>query len=835
MIYPVLLLLTLLPIARDTEPRSIEATRAAGDLSVDGRLDEAAWGAAEVAAGFRQFAPDEGAPASFPTEVRVLYGESALYVGAVLHDPAPERIRRPLSRRDEGGGADLFLVGIDGYLDRQSAYLFGVTAAGVQVDAVQNGNRSDRSWDAVWSSAVRVTPAGWVAELAIPYSMLRFSNAEVQTWGVQFQRDVPRLSEQAYWQPVTREEQGTGFIAGRLTGLRGIEPQRALQLRPYTLSRARTFEDTDRPGTADASLEADLGADFKVGLASNLILDATVNPDFGQVDADPAVLNLSTFEAFFAERRPFFLEGTAIFDYTIDSGSDGELLYTRRIGAADPVIGAAKLTGRTHGGLSVGALSALTGGDFEPTRFFGAARAKQEFGARSFVGAGLTYTDELGANQTLRGARALVGGADWDVRISDGTYRWDGAATVSHRTAATAASTAPTETGFAVYSGFDRIRGNATFGSGVRVYSDGFRANDAGRLRQNDLIKLLFGGSVYLNGGEPFGPFRRASVGSFSNQSWSYADLTNRGFSVSASSDWELKDFSEVGLRVGFDGIGGFDVRETRGLGLVRNRRTVSVSADYESDSRRRFRFSPDLGVSVQEDGGGGWAAGLSVGWNASDRLDLSLDAEYGADTGVIAWAANEALVRTDGGFLIGAGSGPPDTQDDLVPFDDLGTLDAALDGIAPYGGIAGQYYLPVFGARDTRELDVSLRTSVTFRPNLSLQIYTQLFAARGRYHDFRLLATPDDLRPFDAYPKRRDFSFESLLSNAVLRWEYRPGSTLFVVWSHNRFGEDDAVRFPPDAGPSPFYTPTLTQLGDTFQLYPENVFLVKLSYLLMR
>ncbi len=824
-----LLLLAFLPDAHlPDEPRTLLASPATGSLSIDGRLDEAAWQAAEVATGFRQFEPDEGAPASLRTEVRVLYGATALYVGAVMHDPEPDQIRRPLSRRDEPGDTDRFVVAIDGYLDRQSANVFTLTAAGVQLDAARSGNSFDRSWDAVWTSAVRLTPEGWTAELSIPYSMLRFSRAEEQTWGIQFQRVIPRKSETVAWQPITRQNEGTGFIAGRLEGLRGIAPRRTFQLTPYTLSRGRTAEDAERPGTADATLSGDVGADLKLGLASNLILDATVNPDFGQVEADPAILNLSTFEAFFEERRPFFLEGTAIFDYTIDSGRDGRLLYTRRIGGDAPIIGAAKITGRSDAGLSGGALASLTGVAAQPSRLFAAGRLKQELRGRSFVGAGLTYFDEFGGLATAGGSRALVGGGDWEVRVADDTYRWDGAATLSHT------GTEDMETGFGVYTGYDKIRGTTTWGTGVRVYSDRFRPNDLGRLRENDLIRLGAGGTTFLNRAEPVGPFRRVRVSLFADQTWSYAARTNRGFGGSANARWELRDFSEVGLSVGFGGLGGFDVRETRGLGLVRNRRTLSLDLGYESDSRRRFRFETEGGLRLQQGGGVGWEAGLEIDWNASDRLDLALEAVYASDDGEIAWAASEAFRRTDAGFAIGTDDGAGDPGD-VTPFDDGGTLDGVLDGVGLYNGQPDRYFLPVFGARDTRELDLALRTSVTFRPNLSLQLFTQLFAARGRFRDFALLAAPDDPRAFDAYPKRRAFSVESLISNAVLRWEYRPGSALFVVWSHNRFAEDATVRFADDPAASPFDTPTLRQLGDTFGLYPENVLLVKLSYLIMR
>lgn len=810
-------------------PRIVQAAPATDAISIDGFLDEAAWAAAEVAADFRQFEPDEGAPASLRTEVRVLYGPTALYVGAVLYDDEPSRIRRTLTRRDDPGDADAFLVALDGFLDGRTAYLFGVTAAGVQIDAVQEGNNTDASWDAVWASAVRVTPEGWVAEIAIPYTMLRFPTAEVQTWGVQFQRTIPRRSEEAYWEPVTRAAVGTGPILGRLAGLRGIQPRRNVQVRPYALSRARTFEDAAQPGRRDGDLGADVGVDLKVGLASNLILDATINPDFGQVEADPAVLNLTTFETFFDERRPFFLEGTSIFDYTIDSGIDGSLLYTRRVGAFDPIIGAAKLSGRSAGGRSVGALAAVTGGDLEPQRFYGTARVKQELGPRRFVGTGVTVFDgpEAGGRR-----RAIVGGGDFDIRLGGDTYNWDGALTVSHRDRPGGGAT-----GFGFYTGFDRVRGTATFGTGVRVYSDDFDPNDVGRLRENDHIRALAGGQVFLNGARPFGPFRRASVGAFSTVSWTYRDRTPKGGTLDWFSTWALMDFSEINLSGTVGGLWGYDVRETRGLGPVRTFRFASASLAYTTDSRQRFVLTPEVGVEAQEGGGFGWGAGLDLSWNARDWLSLAFEAGYQEQDGFTAWAANEALRRTEAGFQIGAADGPPDAlgPDDYLGFEDNGALAALLAGVPVYGGIDGAYYLPVFAARDTRQAEAALRANVVFHPGLSLQLYSQLFAARGRHRDFQLLTTPEDLHAFAAYPKRRDFAFESLLANAVLRWEYRPGSTLFVVWSHSRFGEDDAVRLLTDPAPSPFATPTLDQLGDAFALFPENVFLVKLSYLLMR
>src|SRR5690606_15950269 len=261
---------------------------------------------------------------------------------------------------------------------------------GVQFDAYMDGSNEDSSWDAVWASAVRVTPEGWTVEMAIPYSQVRFSERDT-SGGVNSLRQTQRIGEKVFWAPVTRAEASSGFVQffGRLEGLRGIRSRRPMQVAPYSLASANTFEHDAAPGTADADFGADVGADLKLGLASNVILDATINPDFGQVEADPAQLNLSTFETFFDERRPFFLEGTGIFDYTI-GGGDGSLLYTRRVGAAAPIIGATKLSGRLPSGLSFGVLGAATGNEFDPERWYGTARVKQEFGSQNYVGGAVT-------------------------------------------------------------------------------------------------------------------------------------------------------------------------------------------------------------------------------------------------------------------------------------------------------------------------------------------------------------------------------------------------------------------------------------------------------------
>ncbi len=305
------LLLALAGLATDTP--SLEAAPVNAAIHVDGRLDEADWRNAPPASGFLQSEPNEGAQPSQKTEVRVLFSDDALYVGARMFDTEPSKIQRTLGRRDAFNQADWFQVAIDGYRDRKTALLFAVNAAGVQVDGTLSGGDDDLSWDAVWTSEVHVDDEGWTAEIKIPYSMLRFSRAERQTWGINFRRAIPRTAEEVEWSLVRREDEARGVVAGfgTLEGLRGIHPRRNVQVTPYVLAGARI--DEERRGLSDAALDANVGADVKVGLAPNVTLDLTVNPDFGQVEADPATLNLSAFEVVLRERRPFFVEGLDIF------------------------------------------------------------------------------------------------------------------------------------------------------------------------------------------------------------------------------------------------------------------------------------------------------------------------------------------------------------------------------------------------------------------------------------------------------------------------------------------------------------------------------------------
>lgn len=821
---------------------SLQAVPAEG-IAVDGRLDEAEWSSAEPATEFLQSEPLEGAPASQRTEVRVLYGPGALFIGAVLHDTDPAQIEASLGRRDEFNRADWFVVSIDSYLDRRTAYGFAVNAAGVQFDGVMDGgggggpgpgggggggggptpNGMDASWDAIWTSAVQITPEGWVVEMAIPYSMLRFRRAPTQTWGIQFGRQIPRAGEESEWPLVRRVERSNQVaLFGDLTGLTNIEPRRNLQISPYSVARVEAAESDTEPGSRRGQGEFDVGSDLKLGLGPNITLDATVNPDFGQVESDPAVMNLTAFETVFEERRPFFVEGSSIYQF---SAGPGQLLYTRRIGAEAPIIGAAKLSGRSASGLSFGVLGATTGDDFSPERHFGVLRATQQFSGNSTAGGIVTLSD---APEDVGRGRSATFGADWDLRLLDDRYGIEGFAASTNRWWSEEGSVA--ERGFAGKTWAVKRQGEWQGFVGAEVFSDEFNPNDVGQLRENNAIVLISSVEHEINGNRPFGPFQRASAELFGVQRFAYVGGLDQGLELRFSSRAMLRTFQSIEFSAEVESpFGGYDLYETRGLGPWARPRMFGFSAEISTDERRPWEVEPEVGLTLVEGGGRGYAAGLRGNWRVSDRISLEGNIEGEWERGVPAWSSNESFAQEGGAWLIGRESGGPLTElDDFVAFDDGGELAGILAGVTPIA--PGRYFVPVLGERDTRSVDLTLRGGYTFTPDLSFQLYSQLFVAGGRYDEMGILRTRDEVVPFVAFPKRDDFAFSSLQSNAVVRWEYRPGSALYVVWTHGRQVDDELNPLAP-WGPSPFERSFRGQLGDTFDIVPTDVLLVKLSY----
>ena len=817
-----------------------EARRAVRAPTVDGRDDDAVWRDAQVIDQFLEYEPTQGATPRFRTEVRVLFDDRYLYVVARMHDPAPDSIVSLLSRRDVRTQSEQLKLVVDSYHDRRTAYQFILNPAGVKRDYyVYNDNVEDVTWDAVWDGASRVDSLGWVAEFRIPLSQLRFPKRERHTFGLLVVRDVQRTGQRISWPLFRRDRQGYVSQAGELTGFAGFDTPRRLEVTPYAVTKNVTLA---RPGAAGAPTryahpqQQAFGADVKYGVTSNLTLDATINPDFGQVEADPAVLNLSAFEQFFEERRPFFLEGAGIFTFRnscndIDTGCRG-LFYSRRIGrspqlggaygdASSPlnttILGAAKLTGRTPRGLSVGVLDAVTQREqgtlartIEPATNYFVARAQQDLrDGQGDVGVMLTAVnrglDSLGATSLRRAA--YTGGIDFRRRFLKRNYELHASLSGSVVQGSASAITLlqrdgvhrfqRPDDGLALDPTRTRLVGDAQrlsiskFGGGVtrfqsvyQRYSPGFEINDLGFQPRAD--EQLFRNWFSFQLQKPTRYYRRAFLNFNAHGTWTAAGLhTSNG--LNTNQHVELPNLHWLHWGVNANGLGAaYDDRDARGGPAVRRALGWETWAGWEGDRRRNWTPTFFAGVFG---GDAGRSRGVwidpGVQLRLTSRFSTSLTANYNRSRNDNQWVGNY--------------------------------------GVA---GVDTTHY--TFARLDQRTLGLTTRINLTASPTLSLQVYAQPFLSVGDYSDWRELADPraaryaDRYRPYGEGRDPGGLDFKQLRTNTVLRWEYRPGSTLFVVWAHGRDAFTDRPTRELDVR---------RQYGDLFALPPNNTFLVKLSY----
>lgn len=873
------------------EARSAVAVARSGPVRLDGRLDEEAWEAAPAFSGFIQKEPDEGSPAREETEVRVLFDDEALYIGAVLWDSEPERISRQLLRRDQEGSADFFEVSLDPNLDRRTGYQFTVSAANVQVDRyLFDDNREDGAWNAVWSSEVHHAPWGWSVEIRIPLSQVRFDpDGGPQTWGVNFSRRRTATNERSHFSPESRAIRGVVSRFGLLDGIEVGAGGRRVEARPYVLARgARGPAAEGDPFFDGGEAGARVGVDLRYGLGSAFTVDATVNPDFGQVEADPATINLTAFETFLSERRPFFVEDARILDFSL-SGGQNTLFYSRRIGRAPQggapegasfvdvpdaatILGAAKLTGRTRGGLSLGALAAVTGpaegraffsGDGRRERFlaepgtrYGVVRAQQDFrqGA-SVVGAivtGLQRDLPAGGSFDWLPDGAFSAGIDFEHTWSDRDWALHGFLAGSHVVGDSTAMIRIQRASNHYFQRPDALRlsvdSSATSMSGVEwrlqlerrngrnwngsvwaaQVTPGFEVNDLGYGRSAE--RLDGGARISYRDLEPGRVLRNwnANLSTFHNVShevledpgsWQAWRATHVSGSLNASAGFTFLNYWNLNVDLQLSP----DVSNrtaTRGGPLVREPGSVGGGIRLGSDGRRSVTIRPSLNLSRgRADSGTELRTSMEVGLRPSPRVELQLEPSWSRST--------------DGAQYVGTSR----------------TL--------PWEPTFGPRYL--FGSLERETLSMQTRLNVAFTPALTLQLFAQPFLSSGAYVRYRQLERPGTYAFVD-FPEgehgtvggtaacaggqtcvdgvgRRyldfdgdgladhsltdpDFVVRSLRGNAVLRWEYRPGSTLFLVWQQQRASEGEGGRL--DMG---------RDLGALAGGPADNVLIVKVNY----
>jgi len=785
-----------------SNPKKVVAVRTPVAPKIDGVLNEPEWKLATPATDFYQQDPDEGKPASMPTEIFIMFDDEALYLGCVMHDSDPSKIVARLARRDNEVVADVISIRLDTYHDHQTDFEFTVNAAGSKTDIIQynDGVEDDESWDVVWDVKTRITDQGWVAEIKIPFKVLRFTPGESLDWGFQAIRRIARNNERQMWVLIRKSESGFTSKFGHLVGLEKIPAPTNIELIPYVLGEGRFVpKSLSYPEGRDFGRNA--GFDLKYRPGGGLTIDATINPDFGQVEADPAVLNLTTFETFYPEKRPFFIEGSQIIRFTTFGGDFGPgLFYSRRIGRAldveapeggyllnqprfATILGAAKISGKTESGLSIGVLEAVTSKEratlvdeagnrseqtVEPLANYSLVRLRQDLLENSNVGMIVTSVNRDGR------APAMTAGVDWSLKFRECVYRIDGFLAGSRTTNPLSQRVDGTAGKFNFSKdGGPHWRGAFSFDFTSKKYD----INDIGYFRRpNDfgwIGEILYRDDIVRS------LERFWSIGTRYHLRRNF-DGVEINHSLSADAELTFSNYWSIDIEAQID-RGEFDDRETRGNGLYRKPGTQGISVHVESDSREPIVAELAAEISSDQHSGRFFGVGAEVEIKPATNIALKIELERSVRKNEFAWA------------------------DNYVEY----PIDAPLPSRT----------VTVFAERSSEEWSLTSRGSYIFTTELTFEVYFQLFFAKGRYENFQRMLAPDQFAPISAYSKP-DFNELSFSSNVVLRWEYLPGSTLYLVWSQARNGERGTYR-----------APFNDNFRNTFALPADNVLLLKISY----
>lgn len=775
---------------------------------IDGKLDESAWASAAAGDGFTVRFPDEGAAAHEATEVRVLYDDDALYVGVRAHDDDPHGIRAVMGRRDDASASDWIEVGVDSLADRRTAFVFAVSAAGVERDyKIVDDDRVDDGWNAIWDAGAVIDDQGWTAELRIPLSQLRFAIEDRARWGLQVTRKVARTGEQSTWSPSPRSDPRLVSRYGSLDGLDQLRAPQVLEVVPYVVAGGDWMADADPALRSSLVARHAAGVDARLGLGHGLMLTAAIAPDFGQIEADPAQVNLTGSELFFPERRPFFLEAGELF--SADVGEGDTMFYSRRIGAAPhgdggatavdadlpietTILGAAKLSGTTAGGWSVGALDAvgaaahadvlaedgtISRDEVEPWTNFAVTRLRKQLGGGAGqIGVIGTATDRVLSTMDERATlhdQAYAGAIDLDWRFADRAWRVFGLAGGSfvggsadsitrtqrssvhgwQRPDAPHLHYDPTRTeltGSTATLGLEKVGGGAWTGSiASHVVTPGFEVNDLGFLSTSDA----------MTHDAKLGYQRELDTGALASYQ---LDAT---FSA-------MNDFEPRLLALG----GTVDATAT-----FRDQWDAWASGTIGND--RWDRWATHGGPLLRDDNPGY----LSLGFDTDPRR--AVQAQLGAWTAQI--PAQHTHDYQGWATLI------------VQPSD---SLHVELGSMVSIGDSGRQFVTKVddrvvIGRLQQVTASATLRVDYTWSPRLSLQLYARPYLSSGRFSDFREVTAPRAARFDDRFtPVGSDLMFSDpsfdardLQSTMILRWEYRPGSTVLLIWNHDResWGDD--------------------------------------------
>ena len=854
--------------------QTIEAVRTIETIVLDGKLEESIWNGSSKT-NLKQSYPNEGADPTETSEVWLAYDEQSLYVAARLHDASPDSIIDILARRDSELPSDWFTVYIDPYHDKRTGYYFSINAGGTISDGtLYNDDWSESTWDGIWEAKSLIDQNGWCTEMRIPFSQLRYTEQKENVWGINFRRLIGRKNERDFLVYTPLKESGFVSRFVDLNGLQGITSTSAVEILPYVTTRAEYIKALPGdPFNSGKKFIPDAGFDLKVGLSSSLTLNATVNPDFGQVEVDPAVVNLSDVETFFQERRPFFIEGANTFRFGSSGASSNYsinwmnpmLFYSRRIGRAPQgslpesdfanyplgthILSAGKLTGKLGETWNVGTLHALTQREHaevdqagnrsrvevEPITYYGVTRMQGDFSeGKQGMGVIATYTGRMFDDERLRdelNSNALALGADgWTFLDQEKTYVLTGWLGLSNVTGTQARiinlqrssrhyfqrpdakgvrvdSSATSMTGFAGRFMLNKQKGASFFSTAIGFINPEYEINDLGYISWADVINWhAIAGYRWT---EPTDFFRSLSVSGNAFGNFDFDGVrTWLGYFV--STNIELLNFYRITGFFAYNPVT-YSTRETRGGPIMYEQVGRQFNVSFESDTRKPF------GVEL--------GANYYLG-KAMDNPTVSLYLSY----------------RPLPSILVSIG---PEYARYITKYQWVGSYSDPL-AVETYGN---RY---VFANFDQRELATTFRLNWTFTPRLSVQVYTQQLFSSGEYINFKEFLQPktDNFRSYGtdgstiseevtstgatlitvdadgagaAVPylfSNPDFNFKSLRVNAVLRWEYLPGSTLYLVWTQNRQENEESGDF--------YLGHSVDRLVN---IQPDNIFMVKLSY----
>ncbi|MEX0987517.1 MAG: DUF5916 domain-containing protein [Bacteroidales bacterium] len=834
-------LTTILQAQTEYLPKKVyRAYRVEQPPIINGEFDDPAWEEGLWAGDFIQNEPYADRPPSQQTEFKIAFDDMNLYVAVRALDSAPDSITSRMSRRDNGDGDMVFVV-FDSYHDLRTGFCFGVSSAGVRFDMIfsNNGQNEDTSWDPIWQAKSRIFDWGWGAEMKIPLTQLRFKKNSAEVWGLEVARQIFRHNEMSLWHPIPRTAPGLIHAMGELTGLEEIEPRKQMDLTPYGVTSLNTYEPEEGNPYADGSdQKINIGLDGKIGVTNNLTLDFTINPDFGQVEADPSEVNLSAYESYYREKRPFFIEGNSITSFNVglgdgDVGNDN-LFYSRRIGRRPhgypsinegeyvklpqftPILGAAKITGKTENGISVGIMEAVTADTkaiidsdgterretVEPLTNYSLVRLQKDFNKGNTI-IGVAATNVLrsleGTGMDYLHQSATTAGLDFSQFFKDRNYSLSASLYFSNVVGSTEAisqtqlssaryfqrpdanhltfdSTLTSLTGTGGKLQFGKIGGNWNLLYMNVFKSPGLDINDMGYMREADfMLNVLWTGYKFT---EPFSIFRSLNLNNIVFLATDFGGEVN-GLGYEYNVNGSFKNFWYGGFGGGFDFM---NVSNTilRGGPSMKLPNGSRFHGNIRTDDRKV--------ISVQMYGSGRWGAenyytegSLSLGMTVRpmNTLSISLSPSYSKSNRDLQYVTIKSMAGED---------------------------------------------RFVFGQINQQVLSMSLRGSFNITPDLTIEYWGQPFIASGKYSGFKMVTDPHAERYQDRYHEYTagqisyeggsfnidedingihdyafgdpNFTVDEWLSNMVIRWEFLPGSTAFLVWSQTRDHYDPSGMF---------------------------------------